>query len=405
MAEIDLSKLRIDKTKSYRRHAKRRRLAVLALLLLGLAGAGVLYERGILKTAVEVQVSSVQRFFPSQGVALLNASGYVVAQRKAAVASKLTGRLVFLGVEEGSRVEKGQVIARLENEDAIAARDRAAAALKVARYGLDEAEAELADALRDHDRKKKLVRQGYVSLQEKDAAEARLRRAEAAAAGREAAIEERKAALHEAEVMLDYTFIRAPFDAVVLTKDADVGDIVAPLGAAASAKASVVTIADMASLQAEVDVSESNISQVREGQPCEIQLDAFPDERFPGKVHMIVPTADRSKASVLVKAAFEEMDPRILPEMSVKVAFLSRRLSPDERKPLIGIPVSAVIERDGKHAVFAVVRNRVKETGVRVGRRLGEMAEILTGVGVGDKVVISPLDEMDDGVRIRILQE
>ena len=165
-----------------------------------------------------------------------------------------------------------------------------------------------------------------------------------------------EAAVEEAKVLVEYANIRAPFDAVVLTKNADIGDIVTPLGAAANAKAAVVTIADMNSLQVEVDVSESNISQVRAGQPCEIRLDAFPDLRFKGVVHMIVPTADRTKASVLVKVAFREMNPRILPEMSAKVAFLSRDILPEEEKPLKAVPASAVITRGGAEPGFSAGR-------------------------------------------------
>ncbi len=167
-------------------------------------------------------------------------------------------------------------------------------------------------------------RQGIVSQAEYDAAEARFKRATAVTAGAEAGIRSAAAALQGATVNLDYSLIRAPFDAVVLTKNADVGDIITPLGAAANAKAAVFTIADLGSLQVEADVSESNLSQIRKGQPCEITLDALPGSRFRAAVHTVVPTADRSKASVMVKIRFLERDERIFPEMSAKVAFLER---------------------------------------------------------------------------------
>ena len=163
-------------------------------------------------------------------------------------------------------------------------------------------------------------------------------------AAKKAALQASKSALKEAEINLEYTNLRAPFDAVVLTKNADVGDIVTPVGAAANARASVVTIADMKSLQVEVDVSESNIEQIKNDQPCEIQLDALPDKRFRGKVHMIVPTADRSKASVLVKVAFSEKDSSILPEMSAKVAFLQRKITENEYTPVRAVPVTAIVK-------------------------------------------------------------
>ncbi len=290
-------------------------------------------------------MAGLQLLYPSQTVTVLNASGYVVAQRKAAVASKITGRLISLSVEEGSRVKKGEVIAGLENEDSQSALDRAQANVSLARSNLDQAKAELEDAQLSHHRNEQLVAKGFVAQSTVDASEARYKRAMAAVAAQEAAIRASEAAVEEAKVLVEYSNIRAPFDAVVLTKNADIGDIVTPLGAAANAKAAVVTIADMNSLQVEVDVSESNISQVTVGQPCEIRLDAFPDLRFKGVVHMIVPTADRAKASVLVKVAFKEIDPRILPEMSAKVAFLSREIRPGEENPLEAVPVSSVISR------------------------------------------------------------
>jgi RND family efflux transporter MFP subunit len=218
----------------------------------------------------------------------------------------------------------------------------------------------------------------------------------------EAAIRAGEAAVEEAKVMVEYANIRAPFDAVVLTKNADMGDIVTPLGAAANAKAAVVTIADMNSLQVEVDVSESNISQVRAGQPCEIRLDAFPDLRFKGVVHMIVPTADRTKASVLVKVAFRELNPRILPEMSAKVAFLSRDILPEEEKPLKAVPASAVITRGERSLVFLLDGDRVMERPVRTGRRLDTMVEIHQGLDSGDRVLLSPRKDLKSGERVKV---
>ena len=159
-----------------------------------------------------------------------------------------------------------------------------------------------------------------------------------------------------------YTFIRAPFDAVVLTKNADVGDIVAPLGAAATARAAVVTIADMDSLLVEADVSESNLQKVKIGRPCEIQLDALPENRFRGTVHMIVPTADRSKASVMVKVKFLDKDDRILPEMSAKVAFLERSVTLEEQKPKTALNSNAIMMHNNTRSVFLVNENRVHKT-------------------------------------------
>ena len=400
----DLSKLRIDKQRISQRQGKKKRYSLLVVALLVVSSLVVLYFKGVLKPAVQVQVTAVQRIYPSQAFTLLNASGYVVAQRKAAVASKITSRLVFLGVEEGSRVKKGEVIARLENDDAKAALARARAEVKVAHFNLQQSQAELDDAVLDYQRKKELAKKAIIAQSQFDAAEARYKKAKAAVAAQQAALRSAEAALQEARVSLEYTIIRAPFDAVVLTKDADIGDIVTPIGAAADAKAAVVTIADMDSLQVEVDVSESNIEQVKVGQACEIQLDALPNDRFPGVVHMIVPTADRSKASILVKTAFLERDPRILPEMSAKVAFLSRQISPEEEKPVTALPVAAVVNRDGETVVFVVRNNRAVKTPVHLGRHLGTMVEILNGVEAADQVVMTPLDKMKNGVKVKVAQ-
>jgi RND family efflux transporter MFP subunit len=401
----DLSKLRIDKERISQRQGKKKRYILLSTVFLLVALLIILYLQGVLKPAVEVQVAAVQKIYPAQTFTLLNASGYVVAQRKAAVASKITGRLVFMGVEEGNRVKKGEVIARLENDDAKAAVQRAMADVKVAHFNIDQSQAELDDALLDYNRKKGLVEKEIIPLSQFDAAEARYKKAKAVVAANRASLRASEAALKEAEVLLEYTIIRAPFDAVVLTKDADIGDIVTPIGAAADAKAAVVTIADMDSLQVEVDVSESNIEQVKVGQPCEIQLDALPNDRFRGVVHMIVPTADRSKASILVKVAFLDRDPRILPEMSVKVAFLSRQVSADEEKPLTALPSGAVVSRDGKTLAFVVRNNLAVETPVHLGRKLDSMVEILNGVEVGDQVATAPLDKIQNGVKVRVAQE
>jgi RND family efflux transporter MFP subunit len=402
MPDLELEKLRIEKTALRPKARKRKRLMWAALMVM-LAGAfAILYWQGLLTPAVEVQAAVVQNVYPSQGLTLLNASGYVVADRKSAVASKLTGRLVYLGVEEGSRVKEGQVIARLESRDAAAARDRALQNVAVARYNLEQARAELDNAILDYERKKTLAATGTIARSAFDTAEARYKTAKASVEALSAAGRATQAALEEANVLLDYTNIRAPFDAVVLTKNADIGDIVTPLAATADAKAAVVTIADMGSLLVEVDVSESNIAQVRVEQPCEIRLDAFPDTRFPGRVHMILPTADRSKASITVKVAFLEREPRVLPEMSAKVAFLSRAVGAGEQAPVRAVPAAGVGTRDGKEVVFLIQGDQVREVPVELGRRLGEMVELREGPAVGSRIAASPVDRLKDGARVSI---
>jgi RND family efflux transporter MFP subunit len=381
MTNNDLSKLRLDKSGS--NFQRKKKLPRWGLIAIGAIAAISIVFLLFANRAIEVETAVVSRVYPSQSFTLLSASGYVVAQRKAAVASKATGRLEWLGVEEGSKVRTGEVIARLENRDVLAASDQAVA-------GVNSAKAELADAQQNYGRMKELREKGYVAQSELDSADTRQKRAEAAVSGADAA-------LRSAQVAVEYTLIRAPFDAVVLTKNADVGDIVTPLGAAANAKASVVTIADMTSLQVEVDVSESNLARVKAGQPCEIQLDALPDNRFRGVVHMIVPTADRSKASVMVKVRFAERDPRVLPEMSARVAFLEREVTRDEEAPKTAVNPAALVSRNGKQAVFVVNDDRTVETIITVGGKIGDGIEVLDGLKPGEKVVVNPPKKLRNG--------
>lgn len=402
MADADLSRLKIDKSdRHFGRTRRRKKLLWLAVMVLLVLGAG-LYATGLFAPVVEVQLATVSQVYPSQALTLLNASGYVVAQRKAAVASKVTGRLEWLGVEEGSPVREGQVIARLENRDVLAARDQAAAELQRSRTEVSRARAEGHEAQLHFRRFADLLTSRAIARAEFDRAEARHLQAQAAVKAAEAAVRTAEAALRGAEVALDYTQIRAPFDAVVLTKNADIGDIVTPVSAAAEAKAAVVNIADLDSLQVEADVSESNLEKVRVGQPCEIQLDALPERRFAGAVHMIVPTADRTKATVLVKVRFVVKDPKVLPEMSARVAFLERPLAMGEQKPRTAISRAAVVRRDGRQVVFGLEGERAAATPVETGEQMGEMLEIISGVQAGDKVVIRPLEKIRDGSRVRL---
>ncbi len=405
MATEDISKLKIDRSAKTFKRAGRKKVFYWAGAVLSVIILGFLYINGFLTPAVPVEVISVSQVYPSQMISQLNASGYVVAQRKAAVASKVTGRLVSLMVEEGSRVKEGQVIARLENEDAVAARDQTEANLKVARANLEGVQAELEEAARTLNRDKQLIAKGVISRSQYDTSETRFLKVQASVAAAEAAIKAGTAALQAANVALEYTLIRAPFDAVVLTKNADIGDIVTPLGAAANAKAAVVTIADLNSLQVETDVSEMNLRLVKAGQPCEIQLDALPDSRFRGILHAIVPTADRAKATIMVKVRFLDKDPRVLPEMRAKVTFLSRALKPEEEKPRTAVIRSAIINNGGQQSLFLVQGDIAVKTLVTTGEPLGEMIEVLGGAKAGDRVVAKPPKRLKNRSRIKVTEK
>ncbi|MBP1736119.1 MAG: efflux transporter, family, subunit [Deltaproteobacteria bacterium] len=343
MADQDLSGLKIDKSKIAPRPKQRKRLYYIITIASVIVLLIILAITGVFSPAIKVDTATVSLVYPSQTFTLLNASGYVVPQRKAAVAAKVTGRIIALYVEEGNRVKKDQIIARLEADDVAAQRDQAQANIEVSRQNLEQAKAELADAKASFEREKSLLAQEFTTKAAFDAAEARSKKAIALVSAAEASIRASNAALKGANVALDYTLIRAPFDAIVLTKNADIGDI----GAAANAKAAVVTIADLGSLQVEADVSESNLKEIKAGQPTEIQLDAVPDTRFKGAIHMVVPTADRTKATVMVKVKFLNMDSRILPEMSAKVAFLSREVNRDEQQPRLAVSQKALKVRNG----------------------------------------------------------
>lgn len=400
MASEDISRLKIDKQALTHRPPWHKRRLALILPLLTVFAAVVLWKT-VFAPVVQVETATVTQAYPSQAFTLLNASGYVVAQRKAALAAKATGRLDWLGVEEGSRVKSGEVIARLEGRDAAASLRQATAAVTAAGAQSEQAAVDYSDAGRNLLRLKELLAQGVISQADYDSAEARHERGRAALAAARANVKVAEGVLAGADVALDYTLIRAPFDGVVLTKNADVGDIVTPLGAAANAKASVVTIADLASLRVEADVSESNLEKVKQGQPCEILLDALPGSRFRGLVHTIVPTADRSKATVLVKVSFLDLDPRILPEMSAKVAFLERPVVAAEQQPKTVLPPAALVSRDGKSYVYLLQGGRVVMTPVTLGGKVGDMQEITAGVKAGDKIAVKPLEKLKNGSRVK----
>ncbi len=404
MADEDLSKLKIDKTQPVFKGPDRRRKGVYAAAGAVLVILVIMAVMGVFSPAARVDVVTVQQFYPAQSFALLNASGYVVPQRKAAVASKITARLQELFVEEGSRVKKDQILARLDNADLEATLRRAQANLNMARSSVDQAGAELYDAQVNFEREKRLLAKEFTTRSVYDAAEARYKKALAAFQGARSSVRANEAAVREAKVSVEYTYIRAPFDGVVLTKNADIGDIVTPIGAATTAKAAVVTLADMSTLKVEADVSESNLGKLKLGQPCQIQLDAIPDTRFDGQVHMIVPTADRTKATVMVKVSFNRLDARILPEMSAKVAFLSRAVSESEKTPRLAVNRKAVIEKHGRRYVFVVRQGRVLLTEVTTQNTFGDMIEIKSGVVSGEKVVLNPPSRLSNGSRVKITE-
>jgi HlyD family secretion protein len=407
LAQADLSQLKIARDGSVNARPARRRGRTLLYVGIGIGLVAVawLAYRQVVGSAIEVEQTTVTLAYPYQAVTALNATGYVVAQRKASIASKATGRLEWLGVQEGSRVKKGEVIARLEKQDVDAARDQSAANVRVAQANLEQAKAELADAQRQLERTAELLAQKFVSPSAYDTAVARADKARAAVGSSQAAVGAAEAGRRSAEVSVEQTVIRAPFDGVVLTKNANVGDTITPFSSAVDTKGAVVTMADMSTLEVEADVSESNLQKVKVGQPCEIELDAIPDARFQGQVSRLVPTVDRSKATVMTKISFRELDPRILPDMSAKVAFLTEELPASQRMPTPAVNAAAVVERSGRTMVYVVRDGKAYEVPVQTGRRLGDMVELTSGLRAGDKVVLRPPEKLKDGATVTIAKK
>jgi len=384
----DLSSLKIDRSNNNPKSSLK--FVIYGLVLIIIIIAGYFIISSFTNSAIEVKLTTVVKQSPAKSNAILTASGYVVAQRKAAIASKGTGRLIYLGVVEGDKVKKDQVIGRLEDNDI-------RAQLEQAKANVQLQQADFNDAKNTFDRVKELFEKGLSSQQEYDQAEANYNRILAS-------IEVAKAGVQVTEVALENTLIRAPFDGTVLTKNAEVGEIVAPFGGSTTSKTAVVTIADMKSLLVETDVSESNIEKIKEGRECEITLDAYPEKSYQGYVFKIVPTADRSKATVLVKVGFKNYDSRVLPEMSAKVSFLSEKNDNEENQsPVLTIPLLAVDELNGKKIVYVVNDNKAVQKEISTGRLLGNYVEVISGLKEGEEIIDNLNDKIKDGVPVKVL--
>lgn len=406
MSTPDLSKLSISREKkafSGKRPGRRKWWISLGATLVAITGASVAMRGG--SGAVPAEIGIVANAWPSQAISVLNATGRVSAQRKAAVSTKATGRLEFLGVQEGSVVKAGEVLARIENRDVTATLDQAQANLRAARANLENGLAELRDADANYKRSEDLAKKNFISGATLDTAKARADKARATIAALNGAIGVAEANVRAAAVTVEQTMIRAPFDGVVLTKNANVGDIITPFSSATDSKGAVVNMADMSTLEVEADVSEVSLGKITVAQPVEIQLDAFPDLRLLGKVSRIVPTVDRSKATVLVKVEFVEKDKRVLPDMSAKVAFLSRDLTSEERKPVTAVQPAAIAKRDGREVLFVVDdKNVAKQVEVKTTGKIGDLTQV-SGVKAGDRIAISPPEKMKDGATVSVIKK
>jgi RND family efflux transporter MFP subunit len=387
--DTDLSSLRIDRdaaaTGAHRTRRLRWILPVIALVLVA-AGAWWLAPR-----AVPVKVGSVETNGGADASGGISANGYVVARTKASVSAKIPGRLSYLGVSEGSRVRRGEIIARLESGDV-------AAALEAARANVGTVEAQLAQARRDLARAEQLKKSDVVSDLDVENARTQVDVLTAQLASAHAQVD-----LSAAN--LENTNVRAPFDGTVLRKDAEVGEIVAPSSAGGGlTRTAIVTMADLGTLEVEVDVNEAYIAQVRNGQAARITLDAYPDTSFDGRVRQVVPTADRQKATVLVKVAILDKDPRILPEMGARVVFVPR-VGPGAAVTVprrVLVPSAAIVsDGAGKH-VWTVEHGVVKSQPVELGAEREGRVEVRSGLSGGESVVLDPPAGLRDGAKVRI---
>lgn len=380
---------------------------IVALVALGGAAAAAWFLLGR-ESPVAVRVAAVEEAAGtgvSGAPAVLNASGYVTARRKATVSSKITGKVTEVHVEEGMAVKEGQVLARLDDTVSRRYLELAEAELAAARRSADETGVRLREARLTLDRQRALVREGIAGQADLDRAEAEVDALQARLdlSREQVAVSAAQVAVRRTEI--DDMVIRAPFSGVAVSKDAQPGEMISPVSAGGGfTRTGICTIVDMASLEIEVDVNESFINRVTAGQKVDAALDAYPDWRIQGHVITTVPTADRQKATVLVRIGFEALDPRMLPDMGVKVVFLGAPEPVNEARPRRLVVPRAALRRDrGQDIVFVVKDTTVERRAVLLGASAAsDRADIVSGLAAGERVVVEGPQDLADGRRVKI---
>lgn len=378
-------------------------LAIAAIVALLAVAAWLMLSRN---KGIEVQTADVTAIGTNGGsTTVLDATGYVVARRMATVSSKITGRVREVLIEEGQRVEAGQVMATLDPVDADASRTLAHSQREAARSQVGNVQAQLKEAEANAARLGQLVGQKLVSRQQYEQAVAQRDslRAQLDTAKRNAEVA--NDSLSIADNGVDNTIVRAPFAGVVIAKAAQPGEIVSPLSAGGGfTRTGIGTIVDMDSLEVEVDVGESFIGRVKPKMPIEATLNAYPDWKIPGEVIAIIPTADRGKATVKVRVALNQRDARIVPDMGVRVSFLeaAKPAAATDAKPAVLAPGAAIVSRDDADVAFVVEGDAVVQRKLKLGRTLGDDREVLDGLAGGETVVVNPPETLTDGGSIRI---
>jgi RND family efflux transporter MFP subunit len=353
--------------------------------------------------AVPVRTAPAQPLTASAGSAsVLDATGYVTARRSATVSAQITGTLTEVLIEEGERVTAGQVLARLDDTAQKAALAQAQAQWHAAQALLVQYQAQLEQATRDWKRADEMVARKLVSQQAVEQARTQVEALTAQVAAQRRQIELAEAAVRAAQVQLDYCTVRAPFSGVVIAKAAQVGEIVSPFSAGGGfTRTGVGTIVDMDSLEVEVDVNEAYINRVVPGHPVESVLNAYPDWKIPSHVIAIIPTADRSKATVKVRIGLDVKDPRIVPDMGVRVSFLEDAKPAAPSAPRGVLVPAAAVRRDGDHdVVFVLKDHRAERRAVTLGGTVGELREVRAGVSAGERVIVEAPDTLKDGARV-----
>ena len=400
----DLAALRIERPPDRSGLARAIGWVIVVLLLAGVAGGGWVWATR--ERPLEVEVAAAAERPRGTQAAVLNASGYVTARRRATVSSKVTGKVTEVNVEEGMAVREGQVLARLDDANPRAALAFAEAQAEAARRNITENEVRLADARVTLGRRTQLVKERVVAQSEVDQAQAEVDSiaARIAAAREMVRVAERQVGIQQTE--LDNTIIRAPFSGIAVTKDAQPGEMVSPVSAGGGfTRTGICTIVDMKSLEIDVDVNEAYINRVVSGQDVTAVLNAYPDWQIPARVITTVPTADRQKATVQVRIGFVKLDPRILPDMGVKVSFLSDEPVEGKAGPqraMLLVPKTA-IKTVGSDSVVFVVRGQVAERrAIRIGSADGDAVEVLSGLQSGERVITPVPDTLTDGAAVTV---
>ena len=405
-----LHQLRIDRTPGEAHGSQSRRPLLMAALVAVLALAALLWWLIGAPKPLPVHVAAARAMQGGAGASasVLDATGYVTARREATVSAQITGAVTAVLIEEGDHVKEGQVIGRLDDTAQKAALAQAQAALQSSQALLEQYQVQVAQSVRDLKRNEDLIGRKLVSEQALEQSRAQADEQGAQVIGQRRQVSLAEANLRSAQVQLDYCTVRAPFAGVVIAKSAQVGEIISPFSAGGSfTRTGIGTIVDMDSLEIEVDVNEAYINRVLPGQPVESVLNAYPDWKIPSHVIAIIPTADRSKATVKVRIAIDTKDPRIVPDMGVRVSFLEEKKpgAPAAAAPSgVLVPVTAIRAEGGAQVVYVIEEGKAQRRTVTLGGTAGAEREVLTGVRAGETVISDPPTGLKDGTAVSVVR-